>query len=233
MTSYFSCGNVHIEGLMTLFANSLSVASGNLLVLPDANTELVATDVSQILCNKTINAAENTIMNLTNDNISLGAAISASKIGSGVVDDTAFNNVAGLSTPLQSKLDALEMRPLTRVRANSCVIATTTQSNFVQIPDMEITPMSGDWFVSFNAGCKVEFSTDVYEIAVFAGETMIEDSLRKINWDGRQIMELQLPISTTTEVELDGSTPLSVRWHTGGSGMITVMERKLFALRIV
>ena len=55
--------------------------------------------------NKTLDADNNTITNLEDDNIKAGAAIDAAKIGSGDVSNTEFGYLNGVTSAIQTQLD--------------------------------------------------------------------------------------------------------------------------------
>jgi hypothetical protein len=58
------------------------------------------------LTNKTINADLNTVTNIDNANIKAAAAIDATKIGNGDVDNTELSRLNGLTGDIQTQLDA-------------------------------------------------------------------------------------------------------------------------------
>lgn len=66
---------------------------------------IIDNDSLQTLINKTINADNNTITNLEDDNIKTGAAINAEKIASGSVDNTEFSYLDGVSSNIQTQLN--------------------------------------------------------------------------------------------------------------------------------
>jgi hypothetical protein len=65
---------------------------------------VVGTSDAQSLTNKTIDAALNTISNISNSNISTTAAIDASKIANGLVSNTEFQYLDGVSSSIQTQL---------------------------------------------------------------------------------------------------------------------------------
>lgn len=75
-----------------------------LLSLPGENSELVGDIASQTLENKTIDAANNTIVGITDAEISATAGIDATKIGDGSVDNTEFQYLNGVSSNIQTQL---------------------------------------------------------------------------------------------------------------------------------
>ena len=60
---------------------------------------------TQTLANKTISALSNTISDLANANIAASAAIDATKIHDGSVDNTEFGYLNGVLSPIQTQLD--------------------------------------------------------------------------------------------------------------------------------
>lgn len=65
----------------------------------------VSEDQTQTLTNKTINAPDNTITNITNANLNASAAIDATKIGTGTVSNTEFGYLDGVTSPIQTQLN--------------------------------------------------------------------------------------------------------------------------------
>lgn len=84
--------------------------SNKTLTLPDANDTLVGKATSDVLTNKSIDAATNTLSNISNAEIKAAAAIDASKIADGSVSNTEFqylSNVTGdIQTQLNNKIDS-------------------------------------------------------------------------------------------------------------------------------
>ena len=72
--------NVEVGAEFFLALDRLNLASGNVIIIPDVADELVCLNHSQRLCEKIIDADENVLCNIRNDNIAENADISASKI---------------------------------------------------------------------------------------------------------------------------------------------------------
>lgn len=67
---------------------------------------LVDETTTQTIISKNIDADNNTITNLENDNIKAGAAIDAAKLANGEVSNTEFQYLDGVTNPIQTQLDA-------------------------------------------------------------------------------------------------------------------------------
>jgi hypothetical protein len=104
MTSWVN--NLVINQDCQMLQNRVCVSSGNLIVFPDTNDEAVTVDYEQTLTNKTLNCDLNTILNITNDNISETAAIDTIKIGDGSVSNSEFQHLNGVTSSLQNQIDA-------------------------------------------------------------------------------------------------------------------------------
>lgn len=72
------------------------------------STTLVGDDVAQTLTNKTIDIGSNTVSGITNTNISSDAGITATKLGNGDVDNTELSYLNGVTSSIQTQLNAKE-----------------------------------------------------------------------------------------------------------------------------
>ena len=79
---------LQLSGITTSITRTLTV--------PNANTTIVGHDATQILTNKTIDVNNNTLTNISNNNIKVGAAINANKIADGSVSNIEFQYLDGL-----------------------------------------------------------------------------------------------------------------------------------------
>lgn len=70
-----------------------------------SEVELTNVSSAQTLTNKSIDADNNTITNIDNADIKAGAAIDATKIHDGSVDNTEFGHLDGVSSNIQTQLD--------------------------------------------------------------------------------------------------------------------------------
>ena len=82
----------------TIELGCLKSNTGNTIYLPDHTTELVGNNVPIVLYNKTIDCGMNTIQNINNVCIGSNAAINASKIADGSINNTEFQCLAGVTT---------------------------------------------------------------------------------------------------------------------------------------
>lgn len=82
---------------------------GNLVVegssLTVAGSQVSTASTTETLTNKTINADNNTITNIANDEIKTGAAIDASKIADGSVSNAEYQYLANVTSDIQTQLD--------------------------------------------------------------------------------------------------------------------------------
>lgn len=89
-----------IDSTKNIKFNLINVSSNTTrtLTIPNNNFTVAGEDVVQILTNKTINATNNTITNISNSEIKSGAAIDATKIADGSVSNTKFQYLSGLTS---------------------------------------------------------------------------------------------------------------------------------------
>lgn len=109
--------------------------AARILELPDTSGELVEKDYAQILTEKTIDADDNTILNIGNNEISASAAIDATKIANGSVDNTEFQALEGIESNIQDQLDT--KTTVTGLIDNRLVKADGTQ-------DLQVTGITVD-----------------------------------------------------------------------------------------
>lgn len=76
------------------------------VTLPNATDTLVGKATTDVLTNKSIDATTNTISNVADANIKAGAAIDATKIAAGTVDNTEFGYLDGVTSAIQTQLDS-------------------------------------------------------------------------------------------------------------------------------
>jgi len=80
-----------------------SISNSGTLTLPTSTDTLVGRDTTDTLTNKTIDADNNTITNIGDDELSSG--ISATKIGNGDVDNTELSYLNGVTSAIQTQID--------------------------------------------------------------------------------------------------------------------------------
>lgn len=87
-------------------SSSLTVAGGGYSITVPFSGTVVLTSGSQTLSGKTIDATQNSISNLANANVAIGAAIDAAKLANGSVSNAEFQRLAGVSSAIQTQLDS-------------------------------------------------------------------------------------------------------------------------------
>lgn len=91
------------------------------------NSPIVTEAHAATLINKSIDATTNTITNIANTNISASAAIDATKIAAGTVDNTEFGYLDGVTSSIQTQLNSKQGTALTNTHiyvGNGSNIAT-------------------------------------------------------------------------------------------------------------
>jgi hypothetical protein len=82
------------------------ILNTGLLTLPYSSTTIVGDNTDDILTNKSIDAGQNTITNIDNKNIKVGAGVDPTKIANGSVSSTEFQYINTLSSNAQTQIDA-------------------------------------------------------------------------------------------------------------------------------
>jgi len=122
-------------------------------VFPDSDGTVVLEDTTQTLLHKTIDADDNPISNIDNDEIKTGAGIDVFKLSSGSVDNTEFGYLDGITSNIQTQLDS---KGPSTVRLASDLVVTT---NSIQ----DVTGLS----FAVAANSVYSFNFDIhYDVAV-------------------------------------------------------------------
>lgn len=121
------------SGTKTTIVSSQTV--NRTITLPDATTSLTSTDSAQTLTNKTINADNNTITNIDNNEIKAAAAIDTTKLADGSVSNTEFQFIDGLTSNAQTQLNAKASLTGTETLQNK----TLDNTNTITVKDTLLT----------------------------------------------------------------------------------------------
>lgn len=111
--------NKHLDSETTMFMDSNNNSKQftfNLDLLPESLCHFMLPNVTvpnqilsniaiQTMTNKTIDAELNTLLNIGDSAIDVGAGINVTKFGSGTVDNTEFGYLNGVTSPIQSQID--------------------------------------------------------------------------------------------------------------------------------
>jgi len=113
-------------------------------VFPDSSGTVVLEDTTQTLSQKTIDADDNTISNMDDDEVKAGAGIDVSKLSSGWVVNSEFDYLDGVTSNIQTQLDS---KGPSTVRLASDVAVTT---NVIQDVTGLSFPVAANSVYSFN-----------------------------------------------------------------------------------
>lgn len=92
-------------------------------VFPDSDGTVVLEDYSQTLLQKTIDADSNTISNIDDDEIKSNAGIDVTKLSSGIVNNTEFDRLDGVTSDIQAQLDSKIVPTIVRLGSD---VSTTS-----------------------------------------------------------------------------------------------------------
>jgi len=81
-----------------------SQTANQTITLPDATDTLVGKATTDTLTSKSIDATTNTLTNISNSSVAAAAAIDATKLGNGDVDNTELSYVSGVTSSIQTQL---------------------------------------------------------------------------------------------------------------------------------
>lgn len=109
-------------------------------VFPDSSGTVVLEDTPQTITNKIIDADSNSISNIDDDEIKSGADIDVSKLSSGLVDNTEFDYLDGVSSDIQAQLDSKIVPSIVRLGSD---VSTTTTTCCVDATGLSFSVTSG------------------------------------------------------------------------------------------
>lgn len=151
-TTYFQDDGDNTKKVQ-LQLSSITSGQTRVLTVPNESTTIVGTTTSQTLTNKSINADNNTITNIDNDNIKSSAAIDATKIANGSVTNTQFQRLGGINSAAVGVDDSqtLTNKTLTTPKINDSAADNTYNilgSDIASDRDITLPLLSGnDTFV--------------------------------------------------------------------------------------
>ena len=118
----FSDGQAIINKFIRFSGSNLNAL--RTYVFPDSSGTVVLEETSQTLLQKTIDAEDNTISNIDDDEVKDSAGIDVSKLSSGTIGNTEFDYLDGITSNVQTQLDSIVDGP-SMVRLASDVVITT------------------------------------------------------------------------------------------------------------
>ena len=110
----------------TLAANQSADRTVN---IPDASGTLMLRTTADTMQNKTIDATQNTVLNLSNSAVAANAGISASKLANGTVSDAEFQRLDGVTDNIQTQLNNRSLLGHTHVAADISNFQSTVSAN--------------------------------------------------------------------------------------------------------
>lgn len=128
-----------------------------------SNSAIVTEAHSAVLTNKTIDADQNTLSNIDNADIKVGAAIDAAKIADGSVSNTEFQYLDGVTSAIQTQLNAKASSSLTNAHilvGNGGVATDTAISGDISLDSSGVVAISTGVIVDsdINASAAIDAS---------------------------------------------------------------------------
>jgi hypothetical protein len=180
------------------------------------NGTVVGTSDSQSLTNKTINADLNTITNIEDADIKVGAAIDAAKIHDGSVSNTEFGYLNGVTSSIQTQLnDKAEISGATDNRLVKTDGATDIQQTGITVDDSNNVTGVNDLTVEGNL--TVNGTTTTVNTATLD----VEDKNITVNFNGTDVTAEGAGLTvdrTGTSGSLVYEDALASKWKAGALG---------------
>lgn len=157
--------------------NSLTAAHG-------VTGAIVGTTDSQSLTNKTIDSDLNTITNIVNADIKVGAAIDATKIHNGSVNNDEFGYLDGVTSSIQSQLNARAL--------DSAVVHNTGNENVAGVKTFTDTTESttkDTGAVIIEGGLGVEKNLNVGGNIVVTGNLQVDGTYTAVNSTSMEVTD--------------------------------------------
>ncbi len=246
---------------LQLQLSGITTATIRTLTIPDANTTLVGTDITQTLTNKTLTApiistisntgtvtlptatdtlvARATTDTLTNKTLnSTTNTITSDNLHSA----TTTIDVSSATAPTTGQVltatssTAATWQTTSATITNSSITATTdtstTSSSYTLINSMTTTPASGTYLVSFSSsGNSTNTGADA-NYALFNDGTIIQHTERNLNYGGgSHASGFDSALHTQAITTVNGSQAIEVKYKRS-AGTFAVHERSLILLKL-
>ena len=170
---------------------------------------LVDESSAQTVTNKSIDADNNTITNIDNDEIKAGAGIDVTKLHDGSVDNTEFGYLDGVTSSIQTQLDAKQELSEKGVANGYCPLDATAKVPAANLPsyvdDVEEYADQASFPATGEAG-KIYVALDVDRHYRWTGTVYI-DTGNKVDTVNGQDGVVSLGIDDLTDVDTSTTPP--------------------------
>jgi hypothetical protein len=102
--TYF-VNNLDTTKKMQFLLSGISIGTTRTLTIPNENGTITLNSGTQTLTNKSIDADQNTLINIANDNIKSTAMIEVTKLADGTISNTEFQYLGGLTGNIQTQIN--------------------------------------------------------------------------------------------------------------------------------
>lgn len=160
--------------------------------------------------------------------------------GSDVNNPVAFIGQAVLGAtvgaPLSTDSNGQLVSGITATKVSATADATTTSTTDVLITSMTITPVSGTYEVKFSTTVESNSNNANIFVSLYAGGSQTSgtemSATPQIQGGLTPSLNMRLPISTVTQVAVNGSQAIEARWRIT-AGTATSHSRTLSIIRVL
>ena len=203
--------------------SGITAGQTRILTVPDANTTLVGTDITQTLTNKTLTDTTN---NITSNG--LFSATTTVNVSSAVAPTTGqvLTATSGTAATWQTAVSV----GASAIYVTSSAITSTTSITYVTLNAMTTTPAAGTYIVFFSCSTNTDAADAQNDFSLHVDGVEQPVTTRFQNYDTVNAMKnIRNTVSTHGIITVNGAQVVDVRYRTD-TGTLTVYARSMILI---